>query len=776
MIDDMKPASDPTIASASRIAQTCHVTLGAPVANQGHLTGSITVPSYGTVVMQLSSPRPFRMRIGGIVVAEEDLFWRRYERQVRGVIVLPLAAGTHAVDIEYGPRSTWPAMLDHDCPSRNRERVRAGLRIRIPDVIAIAATVTPKSAAPACVLRFIPTQCVIDGITWQHVLVRILPGSRALMPSLTHDRPGRMPVPKIELRSPVAPFVAREVTNDDDRTSGIHRLLVPVASPEEPLPIARAIGAIEDRLEPEAIVVRELSLRLEDATPPMRMNDFEAQLTTQSYPDVPRQVMLILPVHEGQGRLAPFRERHEITWPDDVSLKAALPRPRIPSEHAQWMKLWDHAWDMLQRLRRKADPHSGLPNDYFGTAMKNFSDHIFVWDSCFTTMAAAWGWRAYPAQANLNCLHSRQCDGGYVPRETDVHDGTPAAFEPDFSPNPPLQVVAEWKLAALTGDILRLRRVYPVLVAQHRWLIANRGLENGTLWTTGLANGLDNSPSLGDGYPCLTSQMAHAAELLGLMAAQLGLTDDAAMWATEHQRLGTALNDHLWSDTLGIYSTSLPEGGHNPNKVVTGFWPLWAGVVPPARIERLAQQLLDPTTFGRHHPLPSLAADSPHFRPAGDYWLGSVWAPTTAAAIWGFARAGRHDLARKTAMRHLDVLSEVFRDTGVLWENFCSERSERGSWSGPDYSWTSVGPIALLLEVIIGIEPNALTNTIRWHVPAEVGWGVERIPLGTATIDLVRSSAQQITVACDRPFVLELVIDGKPRRHELSAGDHRLTI
>ena len=162
------------------MAQTCHVTLGAPVADQGNLAGSITVPSQGMVVMQLTSPRPFRMRIGGIVVAEEDLFWRRYERRVRGVIVLPLAAGTHVVDIEYGPRSTWPAMLDHDCPSRNRERVRAGLSTRIPDVITIDATVTPNTLAPACVLRFIPTQCVIDGITWQQVLVRILPGSRAL--------------------------------------------------------------------------------------------------------------------------------------------------------------------------------------------------------------------------------------------------------------------------------------------------------------------------------------------------------------------------------------------------------------------------------------------------------------------------------------------------------------------------------------------------------------------------------------------------------------------
>lgn len=234
-----------------------------------------------------------------------------------------------------------------------------------------------------------------------------------------------------------------------------------------------------------------------------------------------------------------------------------------------------------------------------------------------------------------------------------MHDGSATAFEPDFSPNPPLQAVAEWKLDALTGDRSRLARAYPVLAAQHRWLVANRGLPDGTLWTTGLANGIDNSPSLGEGYPCLTAQMAHAAEIPGLMASDLGFAEEAAEWEAERRRIATALEAHLWSEEHGIYSTSLAAGGHNPNKIVTGFWPLWTGLVPSERVERLARQLLDPATFWRHHPLPSLAADSSHFVPGGQYWRGSVWAPTSAATMWGFARAGHPDLARRTALRHL---------------------------------------------------------------------------------------------------------------------------
>ena len=331
-------------------------------------------------------------------------------------------------------------------------------------------------------------------------------------------------------------------------------------------------------------------------------------------------------------------------------------------------------------------------------------------------------------------------DGGYIPRETHVREGAALCWEPDFSPNPPLSAIAEWKIASLVGDTARLAAVYPVLSAQHGWLRRNRRLGDGTYWTTGLANGLDNSPSLGDGYPDLTAQQTHAAEILGRIAAVIGQDDAAAAWNAEREETGRAMNDHLWSDSLSFFSTSLPGGKHNPNKVVTGFWPLWTGLVPAERVGDCARHLLDPLSFWRHHPIPSLAADSPAYRSVGDYWLGSTWAPTNAATAWGFARAGRHDLARRLVHRHLKVMLEVFHTTGCIWENYCADRSERGSWSTPDYSWTALGPIALLYEVMIGVRPDALHERICWTLPEAPGWGLERIPLGPATVDLCCST------------------------------------
>lgn len=124
--------------------------------------------------------------------------------------------------------------------------------------------------------------------------------------------------------------------------------------------------------------------------------------------------------------------------------------------------------------------------------------------------------------------------------------------------------------------------------------------------------------------------------------------------------------------------------------------------------------------------------------------------------VKGFQRAGRLDLAREVALRHLTVMAEVFRDTGVLWENYCAERSERGSWSQRDYSWTTVGPIALLLETVLGLEPDAPANRLRW-TPPEVPVRIARYPLGRCTIAVERKADGTVGVKTDLPFTLDLV-------------------
>jgi hypothetical protein len=710
----------------------------------------VACPAGGTVFMEIACPRPLRLWLDGQPILDEPLFWRFYQRKMRAVVFAPVRKGTLELVAEFGDRPRHPQDVDNRCPSRNREAVMAALAARFPEVLEIKTRLLPGFALPPLSLRFSPTQFHRDGVTWQEVQGRLMPDWRQPPTSGAQTTADTLPAwPLIEAAD--WPGQVHEATTDDDRRAGVRCLFVPVGVTGA-LPPLRTPGP-DPRPEPEIEVAASAFLRVEGDSGDVRIP---------------------FPVFESLGRLAPRREWRQVAFPTDAeALLQRLPKPILPAKWAHLDELWQASWRMMVGLVRTPRCEGGLPNAYVTTSMQGFHNLVFVWDSSFTALAYAYGWRDFPCTATLDMLYSRQFDGGYLHREHDTASGLPMLCEPDFSPNPPLTAVAELQLARLTGGLGRLRQVQPLLTAMFEWLDQNRRLPDGTYWTTGLANGLDNSPSLGNGYPCLTAQMAHFAECLAEIAALLDQTETAAHWRLRHAEVGRALNAGLWSEEMKFYATSLPGGRHNSNKVVTGFWPLWAGVVPPERVEHLARHLKDPSSFWRHHPVPSLAADSPQFRPPGDYWLGSTWAPTNCAVIKGFQRAGRLDLARELVHRHLHVMGEVLRTTGHIWENYCSEKSTQGSWSSRAYSWTAVGPIALLMEVVLGIEPDAARRRMRWTPPAGEPLGVDRYPLGSATVRLEQQpgpKGDRIVVDTDRPFTLELVQNGRSRDIACVAG------
>ena len=580
--------------------------------------------------------------------------------------------------------------------------------------VEVSVALTAGVPGPALALRHLPTQFWRDDRLWQHVIVTLPADCSAHGPPLTDlvsaaDRS----LPHMTLSTSIG-FAEPEL--EDVRRATSLRYYLPVGTAATLAPALRTDQEPELRMEPKCQVSASISCTFEG---PGGRATFD------------------VPLFETLGRLAPRREYRASTWPSMATVKVHAPTPILPRGLERYRALYWAAWEMLLSLARHGSATSGVPGGFISTG-SGFPNSQFVWDTAFAAMATRYGAGFFPIHDSLNYLYSRQFDGGYLHREHDVRDGMPILFEPDFSPNPPLLSVAEWEIAKVTGDVVRLTRVYPALRSLHRWIGANRRLPDGTYWTTGLANGLDNSPSLGDGYPDLTAQMAHDAEMLANIAELIGEPKEAEQWRVERATIEQALNRHLWDPVQQIYSTSLPNGGHNPNKVVTAFWPLWADLVPADRVEHLARHLQDPNSFWRHHPIPSLAADSRHFLPEGRYWRGSTWAPTNYAAISGFARAGRRDLARMTSLRHLDCLSEVYEETGHIWENYSCEESAPGSVSMADYCWSALGPINLLIEQVIGIEIDALANCVHWSPPSRERIGMANLPLGNHRVSLLQ--------------------------------------
>jgi Mannosylglycerate hydrolase MGH1-like glycoside hydrolase domain len=131
-----------------------------------------------------------------------------------------------------------------------------------------------------------------------------------------------------------------------------------------------------------------------------------------------------------------------------------------------------------------------------------------------------------------------------------------------------------------------------------------------------------------------------------------------------------ALATRLWDPGRAIFHPLGPDG--RPLRVAT-----WAGLAPIAlrgldeeRVRRIAEeQLLDPRRFWLPHPVPSVSAQEPSFRPGETgfplrrYWRGPTWLFATRFAVEGLLRAGRdeaaRDLARRTAAL---VLREGLRE------------------------------------------------------------------------------------------------------------------
>lgn len=715
--------------------------------------GHISIPEGGQLSLQITTPRPLRLWIGRHLVVNDAP--QRDSTHIFRVmhlgVTLPIEAGTHEVVTEFGPRSHQISFVDDQCASAYRPAIEERLLQEIPDQLEISASLTPAMTGPALCLRFEPGHFRQDGWVWQDVWVRRIPGFDSLYPIWRgwHEAPVSW---EPTLRTDVAPEIAaRAVPLWTGRPSNEYRFYVPVMPSGAGEPTARKLGE-ENRAEPYRESIGHIGLEVSDPAGTARLS---------------------MPIMETVGKHAPSREFRLIAPPCFEEVWEAVPHPILSPAWKPLGDLYRHAWQQICKLWRPVQPESGLPNGYVGTAETHFAHSLFVWDSSFTALAYAYAWRVFPVYASLDCLYSRQEDGGHIERHNDVRDNLPSLLEPGFGPNPPLMALAELAIARISGNGDRLRQVYRPLKEHFIWIHSQRRLPDGTYWTTGLANGLDNSPSSGVGYPDLTAQMAHFAEHLAQIAREIGADSEVADWLRMRDEIGTALNDHLWSDDLGCYSTSLPDGTHVRHKIITTFWPLWSGIVPEDRVALLADLARNPATFNRPHPLPSLSADSELFDPRGSYWRGSVWAPTSAASIQGFWRSGEKSLARDFCLRHLQTLQQVFAQTGIFWENYAPDYAEQGNASCANYSWTAANAISLLLEILLGLEPDAPRSRLKWTLPETLPIGVANYPLGANTISLqceMLDGSPVIEIHCDHAFELEVLSAEFSAQRSFTAG------
>ena len=471
--------------------------------------------------------------------------------------------------------------------------------------------------------------------------------------------------------------------------------------------------------------------------------------------------------------------------PDAIRMQ--LPEP-ILEGHPDWLELYWRAWGIAYDQVTEPSKASGLV-PYCDAA---FSQNIFQWDTCFMERFLRYAPTEFCAYGSLDNFYLKQHADGFICREIDSVSGE------DFWPrdhgssiNPPLFSDAEWSLYQVTSDKKRLADVLEPLIRYHEWTRRHRRLSPDTgYWTTALGSGMDNSPRALDlggddahspyGYVwmCMTAQQALSARRISQIAVEIGRTDVHQAFAEESDHLSHYVFETFWDASRGVYADLGPDGKISRVLTPAMCWPLLLPQHYPERAKRVAETLTDEAKFWRRHAICSLSADHELFDPEGHYWCGSVWPPMVYLAARAMQATGHFDIANAISENHLENLSEVYASDGTLWENYAPDSAKPGAISRPEFvGWTGCGPIALLIESILGFAVSAPRRLVTWHMLSTARHGIKRLPIGEDRLNLVFDAAtESVDVQSETAFDLCIVRDGAEQWFRDLRGQQRLRL
>jgi glycogen debranching enzyme len=476
----------------------------------------------------------------------------------------------------------------------------------------------------------------------------------------------------------------------------------------------------------------------------------------------------------------PFSEMKykDIPFPKFSDAKKLLPNPVI-EDNPEFIKMYWYCWELAFSHLKKPTQKSGFVSNFLDEA---FNRHIYQWDTIFMLMFARYGHTAYPFINSLNNFYCKQHENGYICREILEKNGKDFYKTSDHphAVNPPLFSWAELANFKLTGDKQRLKKVFPVLIKYVTWLETGRkkaGTAHHLYWNSNFGSGMDNSPRSGSGWVDISSQMVIQYNNLVDIADILGDKSQSERFQKRASEIAVLINKWMWNKEDGLYYDVDDAGNQVKRKTIASFWPMLANIVPKENINSLVSNLKDPKTFWRTNVFPTLSADDPAYESNGGYWHGAIWAPTNMAVIKGLDKYKLYGVSYKASLRYVSVMSEVFRKTGTVWENYAPDSLDKGKPArGKFVGWSGCGPIALLIEDIIGINCNAYSKSIQWNIHRLDRHGIENIRFGGICASLIAGKREsqkdplQISVMSSAPFSLRVNIEGIIKTYAVKTG------
>ncbi len=470
-----------------------------------------------------------------------------------------------------------------------------------------------------------------------------------------------------------------------------------------------------------------------------------------------------------------------------AQIRDQFPAP-VWDGHQDALDAYWYCWNTLLHVWTYApftDQHQAVSN-LIGYPTWGEWGSTMIFDTCFMLHFARYGHHAYPFVTALDNVYARQHENGYICRESDRDNREVSS---GFPVNPPLLAWAEWENYLVTGDKDRLRAVFLPLVRHYEWWMAYQRREDGLYWTNGLQEA-DDSPrnALMHSAVSATSYQGLAAQCLARMAGELGREDMKGFFEAQNEELKQLVNRFFWDDAHQIYN-DLDKDGRPITELTPGilckhvhlFWPLMAGFAPPERAAGMVKELRNPASFNRLTGVPSLSADSAGYNAEnGQYWRGAVWPPTQCMVQEGLKQTGYADDLHELARKYHRACVADYQNQKTLRENMAPDKVL--GCGAPDFvGWAGIGPVANLMEHILGLEIDAPGNTITWTIRQDERHGLANLCFNGFKVDLIAEPAtaeapRHISVESDGNFTLRLMAGGKTVEKQISPGSHAVQV
>jgi len=467
--------------------------------------------------------------------------------------------------------------------------------------------------------------------------------------------------------------------------------------------------------------------------------------------------------------------------------KSRLPEP-ILEDNPKWVDLYYKTWEIAWSKIRYGTDENGFVEKYID---EGYNDLIYQWDTIFMAAFAIYGKRIFPAMESLDNFYNKQRPDGYIQSVYSEVTGKQVA-EPSFDEpviNPPLFAWIELRYYQMTNDKSRLKRVLPKLIKYFNWIERHNKsiIAKGIYFTTSLGSGMDNIPREGvgkGGWVDFSSQQALAAKCIHEIAEILGEKEESIRFSKRFTEIEKLINLYCWDYDTGFYRDYRADGTLSATTYIGAFWTLLSEVCENDNFINLRDYLTNPEEFWRPNVVPSLSASDQDYDTKGYYWRGSVWSATNYMVVKGLEKYGDYQLAHRIAHNHIENIARVYYQFvpdeekiafeerfgdgyKTIWECYNPEKPRPATrWDNTFYSRqdfvgsSGLGPIAMLIENIIGIDLRADKNLIRWQISREDKHGVNNLQFGKQIVNLVvkpKNELLSFEIFCTKAFDLEIV-------------------